>query len=447
MDHPNNRTSRSSSGSHDDTSSNSQAASTYPIYYTRDQERTRLMNNRTPPISTSNLNFLNNNGNSNSNATTAPTTPVATAGNGGVSGSNSVVDLERPMPPFMGINSEFRTFNNTSSTALANASGRSSPVLQSAASDVSLSTHYLPSKFSSTMLNPGPRKRKGRGKGNGEPHVPKMGGGVDAFRSGEARMPVDGDEDYDGVNIGVLRTKKKSWNRFKWTLFVANLVLSAYSLVAFIICLLTWFNVWTKADIVRIANRPELVISTLASTLGIFTSLIGWAGILLNNRSFLAIYTLLLWVTFVFLVAPGYLTYKRHTFNLEGKVNAQWSRNLGVDGRLRIQDILRCCGYFSPFIEATVSQTCYSRSILPGCKLHYLQFERMVLRKWYTVVFSLVPVHVAIIIVGLLCSNHVTYRFGKGMMPKRYRLSLNSMAVIMDNYASQLAEQYGNDNE
>lgn len=86
--------------------------------------------------------------------------------------------------------------------------------------------------------------------------------------------------------------------------------------------------------------------------------------------------------------------------------------------------------------------------------------------------FSIVPVHILIILAGLLCSNHVTYRFGKGMMPKAYRLSMNSMAVIMDNYAtcvtslgvlllscrrlltktsfrfvycSQLAEQYGND--
>ena len=36
---------------------------------------------------------------------------------------------------------------------------------------------------------------------------------------------------------------------------------------------------------------------------------------------------------------------------------------------------------------------------------------------------------------GLLCSNHVTYRFGKGMTPKAYRLDMSSMAVIMDNYA------------
>jgi len=74
-----------------------------------------------------------------------------------------------------------------------------------------------------------------------------------------------------------------------------------------------------------------------------------------------------------------------------------------------------------------------------------MEFERFVLERWYTVVFGLVPFQIAVIVVGLLCSNHITYRFGKGMMPKAYRLSMNSMAVIMDNYASQLAEQYGED--
>ena len=143
----------------------------------------------------------------------------------------------------------------------------------------------------------------------------------------------------------------------------------------------------------------------------------------------------MLWICFAFLVIPGYITFKRRTFNLEGKINAEWSRQLGTDGRLRIQNQLGCCGYFSPFVEATVSQTCYARSVLPGCKLEYLTFERLVLRRWYTIAFTLVPLHIAIMMAGLLCSNHVTYRFGKGMMPKAYRLSMNSMAVIMDNYA------------
>jgi hypothetical protein len=210
---------------------------------------------------------------------------------------------------------------------------------------------------------------------------------------------------------------------------------SSYSLVVMIFCLCTWFNVWTRADVVRVGNHPELVISTIAGCVGIVTSVIGWSGILLNNRSFLAVYTFMLWIVFAFLVTPGYITYKRRTFNLEGKINAQWSRGLGSVGRLRIQDRLGCCGYFSPFVEATISQTCYARSILPGCKKRYLEFERVVLKRWYIAAFALVPVHIFVILSGLLCSNHVTYRFGKGMMPKAYRLSMNSMAVIMDNYA------------
>lgn len=169
--------------------------------------------------------------------------------------------------------------------------------------------------------------------------------------------------------------------------------------------------------------------------MGLITSLIGWSGLLLNNRAFLAIYNLLLWISFIFLLVPGYLTYKRRTFNLEGKLNSQWSRDLGLFGRERIQNALDCCGYFSPFTEATISQSCYSRSMLPGCKGPFLDFQRFILEKWYIIVFGIVPAQIGVMVTALLCSNHVTYRFGKGMMPKAYRLSLNSMAVIMDNYA------------
>lgn len=140
-------------------------------------------------------------------------------------------------------------------------------------------------------------------------------------------------------------------------------------------------------------------------------------------------------MTFALLVVPGYVTYRRRSFNLEGKINAQWSRSLGIEGRLRIQNELGCCGYFSPFTEASVSQTCYSRSVLPGCKGPFLKFQRTTLKRWYIIVFGLVPLHIGIMTAALLCANHVTYRFGKGMMPKAYRLSVNSMAIIMDNYA------------
>ncbi|CAE7062207.1 unnamed protein product [Rhizoctonia solani] len=309
----------------------------------------------------------------------------------------------------------------------------------------SLSINYVPAKFSRPH-SPGIHNRKG-GKGN----EPKRGGGLDAFGQGHNRMADRDDEDYEGVQFGngpgwsSNKKPRLRWNRFKWILFVLNLCLTLYTLTGLIFCLLTWFNVWTHADIVRVGNQTELILSTVAASFGVLTAMIGWSGILLNNRAFLAVYTLFLWITFGLLVAPGYVTYKKKTFNLEGKINAQWSTGIGLTGRLRIQNQLHCCGYFSPYVEATISQTCYSRSPLPGCKGEYLRFERNVLTSWYTVAFALVPLQLACMIGALLCSNHVTYRFGKGMMPKAYRLDLNSMAVIMDNYAQQLAEQYGDD--
>ena len=247
--------------------------------------------------------------------------------------------------------------------------------------------------------------------------------------------------------------------------FLKILQLTICSVGTLVVCLLTWFDVWEHADVIRTANSPELILSTIAACVGILTFVIGWAGILLNNRGFLAWYTFLTWITFGFLVIPGYLTYKHRTFNLEGKLNAQWSRSLNTEDRMRIQNQLNCCGYFSPFVEATVSQTCYARSLLPGCKGPFLGFQRRVLELWYTVVFSLVPFQILIMVAGLLCSNHITYRFGKGMMPEAYRLNINTMAVIMENYAryvgffffffyfrlthnhtySQLTEHYGAD--
>jgi hypothetical protein len=186
----------------------------------------------------------------------------------------------------------------------------------------------------------------------------------------------------------------------------------------------------------------------------------GFSGILLNNRAFLAFYTLFLWFCLALIVAPGYITYKKKTFNLEGKINAQWSRDLGLDGRVRIQNAvsyrrpafrdisqcdplinvltvqLHCCGYYSPFVEAVASNTCYPRSILPGCKSKYLKFERRAMQAWYTAAFALVPAQIAMIVIGLLCSNHVTYRLGKGIIPKQYRLDEASTAQLLNQYAA-----------
>lgn len=161
----------------------------------------------------------------------------------------------------------------------------------------------------------------------------------------------------------------------------------------------------------------------IGMTVCICTVLIGWAGILLNNRAFLSLYTFFLWIGFVFIVAPGYIAYKKKTFNLSGKMNQTWSRGLTIEERRTVQRVLGCCGYYSPFVEAAAdSVRCFSRSTLPGCKGPIIDFERTALRLIYTCSFAIVPLHLIIIVTSLLCSDHITYRFGKGVTPKEYRV-------------------------
>ncbi|KAJ6607582.1 hypothetical protein B0H10DRAFT_2166755 [Mycena sp. CBHHK59/15] len=266
-----------------------------------------------------------------------------------------------------------------------------------AGSNVTLEINYLPCKFA----------------------APARAAAAASTRSaaGAARIPAPHDTSYDGVDVDV-RAGRAKRNRFKWVLALMNTMVvvggmlrgtqhTVCALVAPVFLLLTWFDEWTRADVVRVGSRPEPVLSTFAAAMVVFAALVGWAGIVLNNRGVLAVYTPCL-----------------------GKINKQRSSDIGTVGRLRIQSALGCCGHFSPSVEATASATCYARSVLPGCKKPYWDFEKHLLGRWYTVAFGLVTVQVSAILVGRLCSNHLMYRFGKGMVPKAYGLSPTSMAVI-----------------
>ena len=104
----------------------------------------------------------------------------------------------------------------------------------------SLSVNYLPQKFA-RPVSPGSGiyKRK-NGKGGKGLMVPKQDGGREAFRSGEARMPGENDEDYDGVDVSNVRATwfggkghkpKLRWNKFKWILFFSNILVRSSSAI------------------------------------------------------------------------------------------------------------------------------------------------------------------------------------------------------------------------
>ena len=138
------------------------------------------------------------------------------------SGAHDNNGLEPPSVPFASSNS-FRSNSPQNKESFQ---------LQASSSTPSLSANYLPAKFSDSLLYNGFRRRnlnKSLPAG-----VPKRGGGREAFKQGEARMPGANDEDYDGVQTGwfgkdgAAKPMRLRWNRFKWTLFVSNILVSSF---------------------------------------------------------------------------------------------------------------------------------------------------------------------------------------------------------------------------
>ncbi|KAJ7062305.1 hypothetical protein C8F01DRAFT_986808, partial [Mycena amicta] len=213
------------------------------------------------------------------------------------------------------------------------------------------------------------------------------------------------------------------WTGFKWCLLLSVSSVFIYGGAALIAALMTWFRTWDQANVMSVADNDLLILITLSGAILIFTALVGLSGVLLNARPILAVYTLLLWPALASMAAIGYVAYKRATFALDHKLNLSWSQYYTPVGRLLIQDALHCCGFYSALHEATPSKQCYPRTPLPGCKGKLYRFERGNLILIWESVFSLVLLHLVNMVVALVCANHVTEMFGRGIMPERYRLT------------------------
>ncbi|KAJ3936045.1 MAG: hypothetical protein NXY57DRAFT_886719 [Lentinula lateritia] len=240
----------------------------------------------------------------------------------------------------------------------------------------------------------------------------------------------------EGYSLGL--DKIDRWTRFKWCLMVSVITVLCYGSGAMICAILTWFRTWNHADVMYVADNDILILITLAGSILMFTALLGLTGTLLNSRPILATYTLLLWPALISMLAVGYTSYKRYAFSLDRKLNFSWSQYYTPLGRLMIQSSLRCCGFYDPLHEATMSNKCYTRTPLPGCKAKLFRFERENLSLIWSTTFSIISLHLINIFVALLCSNHVTSVFGKGITPKRYRLSELDLKADAEKIRSQI---------
>ncbi|KAA1472188.1 hypothetical protein DENSPDRAFT_930107 [Dentipellis sp. KUC8613] len=220
------------------------------------------------------------------------------------------------------------------------------------------------------------------------------------------------------------------WTPHKWCLLVSVTLVFACGLAGIMCALLTWFAAYPAAPVLLITDSSALILLTLCSSLFLLASITGIAGVLMNSRPILAVYTMLLFPCLIALASVGYVTYKKDQFSLDRKLSEAWNKWYAPGAQLVLQSALQCCGWASSAHAAVPSGRCYERTPLPGCRGALTRFERSALSTIYGAVFSLVPLHLMNIVAALLCSNHVTRRFGKGIMPKRYRLRIADVASI-----------------
>ncbi|KAJ8520920.1 hypothetical protein ONZ45_g2285 [Pleurotus djamor] len=230
----------------------------------------------------------------------------------------------------------------------------------------------------------------------------------------------------DKASLGVETMGR--WNKFKWSLFLSVLLLLAYSMVLLVASMSVWFRTWARADIISVTDNDILILATISASTLLMTFVVGLTGVLLNSRPILAVYTLLLWPSFISVLVIGYVSYKRSAFALDRKLQRAWSQDYTQLGRLMIQNSLGCCGWFNALHEVAVSNRCYPRAPLPGCKAALIVFEETHLELIWKTVFGLIaPMHIINIFVALLCSNHVNETFGKGIMPRKYWLTVEDV--------------------
>ncbi|KAI9254004.1 hypothetical protein BDA99DRAFT_443099 [Phascolomyces articulosus] len=207
------------------------------------------------------------------------------------------------------------------------------------------------------------------------------------------------------------------WTLARWLLLCSNIVLLLYGMFFVLGCIVTYAKGYQRAIVIVVANRDILAVTFTAAFLAVITSIVGLVGIRWKDRRVLGIYALLLWPCFALLSAVGYLSYKGDVWNLRAKLGMQWRYDFSPQDQIALQDNLHCCGFDNPHDHATYFARCWPESLLPGCDYKFYLFEHYFLTKTYIVTFCLVPVHIMIIIISLLCANHVDHLFGTRPRP------------------------------
>ncbi|KAI8363079.1 hypothetical protein B0O80DRAFT_378688 [Mortierella sp. GBAus27b] len=159
---------------------------------------------------------------------------------------------------------------------------------------------------------------------------------------------------------------------------------------------------------------------TVTPPFGIFVAIVGYIGIFTQSRKVLSAYTVLLWPLFSLMTTIGYISFRRNHVSLYQKLKYSWVYEYSRNDRLVIQNTFSCCGFRSVIDYPSYDLHCFPRAPRPPCERHFLHYQQEFLLNTSTVAFLLIPIQLTIMIVALLCSNHIDnlFRSANPITPK-----------------------------
>ncbi|KAF9958691.1 hypothetical protein BGZ70_009113 [Mortierella alpina] len=199
----------------------------------------------------------------------------------------------------------------------------------------------------------------------------------------------------------------RRWTKSKWVLLMSAIILLGYSCAVFAVSLGYMLEKFDLAPVIMEFHGNLVRLSLAGSAFGIVCAFIGLIGVITESRVWLSWYTTLLWPSFALYISVGYIAFRRAKAHLRDHVGKEWEHLYTRDQRLIVQQNLKCCGYNDWSHHGAYDLRCFPKINLPGCVHKYNKHEESVLTNFWTIAFSIAPLHLFVMISALLCSNHV----------------------------------------
>lgn len=219
------------------------------------------------------------------------------------------------------------------------------------------------------------------------------------------------DEDWESAKMQNTKNLRR-FGRSKLMYLVADALWTLAGTALFIFAMFTYTETYAEAAFIKMGASIYVHAMTSLSLCMVITGLMGFFGLLMHRKVWLATQLVSIVAVMVGLLVLGYITHRAYQQETKGVGNL-WTQ-LSTSDQTLLQDTFGCCGGLSPF-DAPQPSTPQCRMalsnetapIISGCLMHFGSIIQPALQAFSTVSFALVPLAVLLLSVGILSAHHV----------------------------------------